>query len=276
METKMARLENKVAFITGAGSGIARTATQIFAREGAKVVIAEINQDLGQESERLTREAGGDASFIQTDVTKEDSVKNAIQATVERYGKLDILYNSAGGSIVEDTTVTDVDMSVWPYTQSLDLLGTFLCCRHGIPEIIKAGGGAVVNTSSMVAVASGSFRAHVYVAAKGAIIALTQALAGEYAKHNVRVNTICPGGIVTDRTRQRLGDPDQIETIKILREQYPYAIGEPEDIAYVALFLASDEARILTGTTIQADGGPRLSNKLDEAMSGHPHTASGR
>ena len=177
-----------------------------------------------------------------------------------------MLYNSAGGSIVEDTTVTDVDMWVWPHTLSLDLLGTFLCCRHGIPEIIKAGGGSVINTSSMVAVSSGSFRAHVYVAAKGGIIALTQALAGEYAKDRVRVNTICPGGIVTDRSRQRIGNPDEMESIKKLREQYPFAVGAPEDIAYVALFLASDEARILTGTTIQADGGPRLSNKLDEAM----------
>ena len=270
----MARLENKVAFITGAGSGIARTATQIFAREGARVVIAELKPDLGRECEKMVREAGGDATFVQTDVTEEDSVKNAIQATVEHYGKLDVLYNSAGGSVVEDTIVTDVDMSVWPFIQSLDLLGTFLCCRHGIPEIIKAGGGSVVNTSSMVAVASGSFRAHVYVAAKGGIIALTQALAGEYAKDHVRVNTICPGGIVTDRTRKRLGDPDQVESIRTLREQYPNAVGEPEDIAYVALFLASDEARILTGTTIQADGGPRLSNKLDEAMAGRDHSPS--
>ena len=104
------------------------------------------------------------------------------------------------------------------------------------------------------------------MAAKGGIIAPTQALAGEYAKDRVRVNTICPGGIVTDRSRQRMGNPDELESIRTLREQYPFAMGAPEDIAYVALFLASDEARILTGTTIQADGGPRLSNKLDEAI----------
>ena len=157
-------------------------------------------------------------------------------------------------------------MSVWSYTQSLDLLGTFLCCRYGIPEIIRAGGGSVINTSSMVAVASGSFRRHIYVAAKGGIIALTQTLAGEYAKHSIRVNTICPGGILTDRTVQRYGNPDDLAPTRKLREQYPYSLGTPEDIAQVALFLASDESRILTGTTIEADGGPRLSNKLDEAM----------
>ena len=262
----MGRLHDKVAFITGAGSGIARVAAHMFAEEGAKVVIAEIQADLGRECERLIREAGGEATFVETDVTKEDSVKNAIQATVEQYGKLDVLYNSAGGSIVEDGTVTDVEMWVWDHTQSLDLLGTFLCCRHGLPEIVKAGGGSVINTSSMVAVAGGSFPKHTYVAAKGGLISLTQALAGEYAKDRVRVNVICPGGILTERPLRRIRNTDAMETITVLREQYPYAFGQPEDIAYVALFLASDEARILTGTVIQADGGPRLSNKLDEAM----------
>ena len=262
----MGRLQDKVAFITGAGSGIAQVSARLFASEGAKVVIAEIQPDLGRECERQVREAGGDATFVETDVTKEDSVRDAIRATVEQYGKLDVLYNSAGGSIVEDGRVTDVDMRVWDHTQSLDLRGTFLCCRHGLPEIVKAGGGSVINTSSMVAVASGSFHRHIYVAAKGGIIALTQALAGEYAKDRVRVNTICPGGIMTERSKRGVRSPEAVDAMAALREQYPYAYGQPEDIAYIALFLASDEARILTGTAIHADGGPRLSNKLDEAM----------
>ena len=262
----MGRLENKVAFITGAGSGIAKSAAQIFAKEGAKIIIAEIQENLGRQVEKLITDMGQTAIFVKTDVTKEESVASAIRNTTNYFGKLDILYNSAGGSIIEDNTVTDVDMSVWSYTQSLDLLGTFLCCRHGIPEMIRAGGGSVINTSSMVAVASGSFRRHIYVAAKGGIIALPQTLAGEYAKHSVRVNTICPGGILTDRTVQRYGNPDDLAPTRKLREQYPYSLGTPEDIAQVALFLASDESRILTGTAIEADGGPRLSNKLDEAM----------
>ena len=262
----MGRLQDKVAFITGAGSGIARAAARMFTEEGAKVVIAEIQPDLGRECERLIREAGGDATFVETDVTKEDSVKTAIGATVEQYGKLDILYNSAGGSIAEDGPVTDVEMWVWDRTQSLDLLGTFLCCRHGLPEIVKAGGGSVINTSSMVAVAGGSFPRHVYVAAKGALISLTQALAGEYAKDRVRANVICPGGILTERALRSIRGSEAMERIEGLREQYPYAFGQPEDIANVALFLASDEARILTGAVIHADGGPSLSNKLDEAM----------
>ena len=273
----MGRLQDKVAFITGAGSGIARSAAHMFAEEGAKVVIAEIKDDLGRECERRIREAGGDGTFVETDVTKEDSVRNAIQATVEQFGKLDVLYNSAGGSIVEDGPVADVEMWVWDHTQSLDLLGTFLCCRHGVPEIVKAGGGSVINTSSMVAVAGGSFPRHIYVAAKGALISLTQALAGEYAKNRVRANVICPGGILTDRALRHFRNTNVMESIEGLREQYPYAFGAPEDIASVALFLASDESRILTGAVLHADGGPSLSNKLDEAMGflyRHPPRAS--
>ena len=262
----MGRLQDKVAFITGAGSGIAQVAARKFAEEGAKVLIAEIRADLGSECEGRIREAGGDATFVETDVTKEYSVRNAIQAAVEQYGKLDVLYNSAGGSVVEDGPVTDVEMWVWDHTQSLDLLGTFLCCRHGLPEIVKAGGGSVINTSSMVAVAGGSYPRHVYVAAKGALISLTQALAGEYARDRVRANVICPGGILTDRALGFFRSPDVKESIEGLREQYPYAFGAPEDIANVALFLASDESRILTGAVMHADGGPNLSNKLDEVM----------
>jgi NAD(P)-dependent dehydrogenase (short-subunit alcohol dehydrogenase family) len=258
----MGRLQDKVAFITGAGSGIARAAAHLFTREGAKVVIAEIKPELGRASEQSVRAAGGDATFVETDVTKEDSVQRAIQQTVARYGKLDVLYNCAGGSIVEDTRVTDVDMSVvWNHTQSLDLLGTFLCCRHGIPEIIKAGGGAIINMSSVVAL-RGAFPIHVYTAAKGAIIALTKSLAGTYALEGIRVNAICPGVVLTDRVKQRFGENmdqpatvPQTRAIKIDWKQYPFATGQPDDIANIALFLASDEARMITGASIPGDGG---------------------
>ena len=257
----MGRLDGKVAFITGAGSGIARSAAQLFTQEGAKVVIAELKPELGQATERLVRDAGGDAICIETDVTQEDSVKIAIQKTVERYGKLDILYNCAGGSIAEDKTVTEVDMSVWQHTQALDLLGPFLCCRHGIPELIKAGGGAIVNMSSVVAL-RGSFPIHVYTAAKGGVISFTQVLAGTYAKDKIRANVICPGVIMTDRVRQRLGvdtppsdDKPSVVNLESQLKKYPFSVGEPEDIARVALFLASDEARMMTGAVVPVDGG---------------------
>ena len=160
---------------------------------------------MGQAAEKLVRDAGGDATFVETNVTQEDSVKNAIEKTVELYGKLDVLYNSAGGSIVEDGKVTEVDMSVWNHTISLDLLGPFLCCRHGIPKLIEAGGGAIINMSSVVAL-RGSFPIHVYTAAKGGIISFTQVLAGTYARNNIRANAICPGVIMTDRVKQRFGE----------------------------------------------------------------------
>jgi NAD(P)-dependent dehydrogenase (short-subunit alcohol dehydrogenase family) len=155
---------------------------------------------------RLGSRLGRDAVFVETDVTKEESVRSAIAQTVSRFGKLHILYNCAGGSIAQDAPVTDVDMSVWHHTMSLDLLGTFLCCRHGIPELIKSGGGAIVNMSSVAALRG--FPLHVYVAAKGGIISFTRALAGEYAKNGIRANAICPGLVKTDRVLERLGNPD--------------------------------------------------------------------
>jgi len=256
----MGRLEDKVAFITGAGSGIARAATYIFAREGAKVVIAELKPELGKATESAVRDAGGDALFIETDVTKEDSVKHAIASTVARYGKLNILYNCAGGSIPQDGPVTSVPMEVWQHTISFDLLGPFLCCRHGIPELIKNGGGSIVNMSSVAAL-EGSFPLHVYVAAKGGVISFTKALAGEYAKQNIRANAICPGMVLTDRVKQRFGETasappnPQAEAMRTRFQEHPFAVGQPEDIARIALFLASDESRMITGAIIPADGG---------------------
>jgi len=257
----MGRLDGKVAFISGAGSGIARAAARLFAEEGAKVAIAEINAELGRASERAVRENGGDAFFVETDVTKEESVKSAIGQAVSRFGKLNVLYNCAGGSIVQDARVTDVEMFVWQHTISLDLLGMFHCCRHGIPELIKAGGGAIVNMSSVAAL-RGSFPGHVYVAAKGGIIALTKGIAGEYAKDGIRANAIAPGLVKTERVTQRFGDladattgTARAQALKAQLKRYPFSVGEPEDIARIALFLASDEARMITGVTVPADGG---------------------
>jgi NAD(P)-dependent dehydrogenase (short-subunit alcohol dehydrogenase family) len=256
----MARLQGKVAFITGAGSGIARAAARLFAHEGARVMIAELKAELGRMCEQTVRDTGGEAAFVETDVTKEESVRNSIQQTIKQFGKLDILYNCAGGSIVQDAPVTEVDMFVWQHTMSLDLLGTFNCCRHGIPELIKVGGGAIVNMSSVAALRG--FQAHVYSAAKGGIISLTRSLAGQYAKNGIRANAICPGLVKTDRVLSRFGDPNdldsgtpQAQALKRQFQRYPFSIGEPEDIARIALFLASDESRMINGAIIPADGG---------------------
>jgi len=250
-----------VAFITGAGAGIARAAAELFAREGARVAIVELNEATGAATEKAVRDAGGDALFVPTDVTQEASVQAAVAKAVARFGRIDTLFNCAGGSVVEDSYITEVDLlKVWNRTMSLDVLGTMLCCRHVLPQIIAAGGGAVVNMSSGAAL-RGSSPAHVYTTAKGAILSLTRALAGTHAKQNVRVNAICAGRVETERTLSRYGAGgqggpvvDRQNAVGRVKE-YPFWVGKPIDIANVALFLASNEARMITGATIPADGG---------------------
>ncbi|MDE0728256.1 MAG: SDR family NAD(P)-dependent oxidoreductase [Alphaproteobacteria bacterium] len=250
----MGRLDGKVAVITGAGSGIARAAASIFTREGAQVVVAEINPELGAAA---ALEAGNNALFVPTDVTDEDSVKDTMARAVEHFGGLHILFNCAGGSVIEDARVTDVDMAVWERTIPLDLKGPFLCSRFGIPHLIASGGGSVVNVSSVVAL-RGNHPAHVYSAAKGGLISFTRSLAGAYADEGVRANVICPGLIKTDRVKARYvarkPSEDRKGTVGTF-ESYPFGVGEPEDIANIALFLVSDESRMVNGAVIPAEGG---------------------
>lgn len=256
----MGQFDGKVAFLTGAGSGIARASSRMFAQEGAKVVIAELKPELGQATEKAIQAAGGQAIFIETNVTEDDSVRAAVAKAVEHYGKLDILVNCAGGSVPQDNVVTEVDLSVWDHTINLDLKGTFLCCRHGIPAIVKSGGGAVVNMTSWAGLVGIPWR-NVYSTAKGGIISLTKTLAGEFAKQNVRVNAIAPGAIRTERSKRKYegvspqNPPPHIEYRLRLAERYPFSTGEPEDVAHIVLFLASEKSRLINGAIIAADGG---------------------
>ncbi|MBI3938434.1 MAG: SDR family oxidoreductase [Betaproteobacteria bacterium] len=256
----MGSFDGKVALLTGAGSGIARASAKMFATEGAKVVIAEIVPELGAATEQAIREAGGEALFVRTDVTDEESVRAAFHTAVKRYGRLDILHNCAGGSVKEDNVATEVDMSVWEHTISLDLKGTFLCCRHGIPEIAKSGGGSVINMTSWLGLMGAPWR-NVYATAKGGIISLTKTLAGEFAHKGVRVNAIAPGAIRTERSIRKYGAaPPANPTPAIqyrmrLAERYPFSTGQPEDVAHIVLFLASEKSRLINGAVIAADGG---------------------
>ena len=253
----MARLAGRVALITGGASGIGRATAELFAREGAKVAVADIDERAGEALGRSLRDA---VSFIRTDVTSENDVSAAVAAAEKQFGKLDILFNCAGGSISEDAPVGKVDVAaVWDKTMRLDLLGTINCCHHAIPAIVRAGGGAVVNMSSGAAL-RGAGPAHIYTAAKGGILSLTRALAGTYAKDNVRVNAICAGRILTQRILSRYGTPgapkaaeDQQAGARV--KKYPFWVGSPEDVANIALFLASDQSRMITGAAIPADGG---------------------
>jgi NAD(P)-dependent dehydrogenase (short-subunit alcohol dehydrogenase family) len=258
----MGRLDGKVAFITGAGAGIARVSADLFAAEGARVALIDINEQTGAAAEKALRDRGRDALFIRADVADEESIAAAVKKTVDAFGSIDVLFNCAGGSIVEDSFVTDVDlMDVWRRTMDMNLLGTMLCSRHAIPHIIAAGGGAVVNMSSGAAL-RGASPLHVYTAAKGAIVSLTRAMAGAYASKNVRVNAICAGRIQTERNVIKYGRDGKSGGTVVDRQpaaervkDYPFWVGEPIDIANIALFLACDESRMITGAAIPGDGG---------------------
>lgn len=254
-------LAGKVAFISGGGGGIGSAAARAFAQAGAAVVAADLLVDRAEAAARSVREAGGQALALAMDVTSDDSVAAGVAAAVARFGRIDFLYNTAGGTDPMDGPVTEVPLEAFERTINLDLRGTFLCCRHAIPHIIAAGGGAVINMSSGAAL-RGANPAHCYSAAKGAILSLTRALAGHYAKQGVRVNCIASGRVMTERVIRTFGtleeaavpgrDPqDPVNRMK----EYPFWIGDPEHIAATAVFLASDAARMITGATIPADGG---------------------
>ena len=256
----MGKLEGQVAFLTGAGAGIAKATAKLFAREGAKVVLAEINREAGGRAEREIREAGGDALFVETDVTQDDSVRAAVAAAVERYGRLDILFNCAGGSLQEDRPVHEMDLDVWHRTVALNLLHPFLVCRHGIPHLMQAGRGAIVNVSSHLGL-TGSVKP-IYAACKGGIVSFTKTLAAQYAPYGIRVNAIGVGTVRTERQIARYESKEFLEQQgaaaserAALQKLYPFSRGEPEHVASIALFLASEDSRMMTGTTVAADGG---------------------
>ena len=258
----MSRLAGKIAFITGGGAGIAKATAMAFAREGAKVGLAEINPELGRAAEQAVREAGGEALFVETDVTQDAAVKRAIDATAERFGGLNVLMNCAGGSLQEDVPVHRMDLEVWERTVTLNLRHPFLCCRHGIPHMLAGGGGSIINFSSWLGLMGSEKPA--YAACKGGIVSFTKTLAAEYMASGIRANAIAPGTIRTERSIRRWENKDMLLSEKpspdvrarlAVRKTYPFSVGEASDIAAIAVFLASDESRMLTGTVLAADGG---------------------
>ena len=246
------RLEGKVAFITGAGSGIGRCAAELFAGEGARVVVAEIDPAAGAETEQRIRDSGGEALRVDTDVTEAGSVVASIEKAVERFGRLDVLYNNAGGSTLIDGPVTEAPEEEFWRAIRLDLFGTFLVCKYGIPKLIEAGGGSVINTSSNVALMAVRGR-DCYTAAKGGVASMTRSMAAEYAEHGVRVNAVAPGATRTPRAA-RLADANE-HVDRLVRESQLFGWCEPRDIALMALYLASDESRVTTGQILSVDSG---------------------
>jgi NAD(P)-dependent dehydrogenase (short-subunit alcohol dehydrogenase family) len=247
-EAIVGRLQGKVALITGGGRGIGRAAALLFAREGAKVVVAEIASADGHATVATIKDAGGEARFVAADVAKPEQVEAAVKTAVDTFGGLHVLYNNAGGATPKDGKVTEMDLDEFWRTIGVDLFGTFLGCRFGIPVMVKGGGGSIINTTSIRAMI-GTAGADAYTSAKGGVRALTQALALQWASQNIRINAIAPGVILTERVRALLRQDDPIFKKSLL------GASEPEDVAQMALYLASDESRRVTGAILPMDSG---------------------
>jgi NAD(P)-dependent dehydrogenase (short-subunit alcohol dehydrogenase family) len=253
------RLKGKVAIITGAGSGLGRASAILFAKEGAKVVVAANREKDGEQTLKSIIERGGDALFVKVDVTRAADLQNVVKTAVAKYGKLDIMFNNAGtpgpGKMIADITEEE-----WNQVISVNLTGVFLGTKYAIPEMLKGGGGIIINVSSVAGVSPRRYTG-AYAAAKAAVIQLTRVTALEYARKNIRVNCIVPGPIDTPFfTKVAGGDPGKIALFKEkVRSEVPFGrFAQPEEIAQAALFLASDEASYITGAAVPVDGGQLL------------------
>lgn len=247
----MGRLDGKVAVITGSGSGIGRSAAHRFTAEGAKVAVADLSEEAGEQTARLVREAGGDATYFRTDVTDEASVQAMVAGLLDRYGQLDVVYNNCGGSTARDGRVHEVPLDEWWRTINIDLFGTFLVSRCAIPAMLDRG-GAIINTASAAALVGTTGARSCYTAAKGGIVAMSRAMAATYHDEGIRVNVISPGGTATDRVVNAMSARGALPDLDTPRIP---PLGRPEDIANAAVYLASDEAKMVTGIVLPVDGG---------------------
>ena len=248
------RLDGKTALITGAGSGMGRLACVMFAREGANVIATDIAQAALDETAALVEKDAARAILaLAGDVSNAADVESWVRGGVERFGALQILYNNAGIFPDADKSVIDMDEATYQRTLDVNLKGVMLCCKFGIPEIVRAGGGSVVNVASFVALVGCTVPQDAYTASKGAVLALTKSLAVQFGAQHVRANAICPGPILTPLLAGLF--PSEEEKLKRLNRIPLGRFGLPEDIVYAALYLASDESSWMTGTEFVVDGG---------------------
>jgi len=247
------RLANKTVLITGAGSGMGREAARIFAREGAQVVALDVVEPALNETVDLAAAAGGSIVGVAGNVTAAADVRRAVEQAVSTFGRLNVLYNNAGIFPDDDGSVVDLEESVYERTLAVNVKGVYLCCKYGVPELIKAGGGSIINIASFVALLGCTVPQDAYTASKGAVLSLTRSLAVQYGRFNIRANAICPGPIETPMLREFLREP--AERNKRLNRIPLGRFGRAEDVVYAALYLASDESSWTTGTTFVVDGG---------------------
>jgi NAD(P)-dependent dehydrogenase (short-subunit alcohol dehydrogenase family) len=247
------RLQDKVALITGAGSGIGRESALLFAREGARIVVVDVNDGAGEAVAAEIRETGGAAVYTHADVSKSADAEGMIRVAEASFGRLDVLFNNAGISHAQDDDAVATEEAVWDLTMNINLKGVFLGCKHGIPALRRAGGGSIINTASFVALLGAATPQLAYTASKGGVLALTRELAVIHARENIRVNALCPGPLRTELLMKYLDTEEkrQRRLVHIPMGRF----GEAREIAQAALFLASDESSFTTGATFLVDGG---------------------
>ena len=242
------RLKDKVALITGAGSGIGQASARIFAREGAKVVCVDVK---GDAAEATAREVGGRA--FAADVSKAKDAEAMVAFAEEAYGRLDVAFNNAGIFHPDDDSVTNTSEEIWDLVMNVNLKGVFLGCKYEIPALLRAGGGAIVNTASFVAILGAATPQIAYTASKGGVLSMTREIAVEFARKNIRCNALCPGPVETPLLAELLSDPARRQ--RRLVHIPPGRFARAEEMANAALFLASDEASYVNGATFMVDGG---------------------
>ena len=247
------RLVDKVAIITGSAGGMGRAAAELFAQEGASVVVTDVVADAGEEAVKTIRNAGGSAIFVKADVAKEDEVKHMIGAALDAFGHVDVLYNNAGIMPADDGSVTDISEAVWDRIMDVNLKSAFLCSKYAIPHMVKQGAGSIINVASFVAFMGCTVPQDAYAASKGGMLALTKSFAIHYGRHGIRCNAICPGPIETPLLRH-LWTSEEARNLRLNR--IPLGrFGEARDIIYMALYLASDDSSWTTGQWLIVDGG---------------------
>ena len=247
------RLQNKVALITGAGSGIGYQTALRFAGEGASIVAVDINQAGGRQCVAEIQEQGGSALYVHADVSLASDCEEMIAAAESTYGRLDVLFNNAGISHADDDDAIHTSEAVWEQTMAVNVKGVFLGCKYGIPALRRAGGGSVINTASFVALLGAATPQLAYTASKGAVLAMTRELAVIHARENIRVNALCPGPLRTELLMKYL-DTDEKKQRRLVH--IPMGrFGEAAEIADAVLFLASDESAFVTGSAFTVDGG---------------------
>ena len=247
------RLKDKVALITGSGSGIGRESALLFAREGAKVLIVDLQEELGKKTAEEINKANGEAGFFRADVSKANEAQAMIQQAEDKFGKLNVLFNNAGIFPDKDGSVLETEENVWDLVMQVNLKGVFLGCKYGIPALQRAGGGSIINTASFVALMGSATSQIAYTASKGGVLAMTREIAVEFARQNIRANALCPGPVETPLLQELLSDPEKRR--RRLVHIPPGRFAQATDIAQAALFLASDESSYINGTAFSVDGG---------------------